>query len=301
MTPTVIIVALTITEAFNKVLEQIMNVMANKAAQASAQRAKQRGTFPMYDFDLISKSRFFQEAYTDETKEMIRQYGLRNSRLLSIAPTGSISNVLGVSGGVEPFFMLGYERTIKSMFEGERTITVWEKTPLKLAKKLNVTHINDLPEWAKVTSQNINFEDRAQVQAIIQKYVDTAISSTFNVPNYASVEDIKAIYIRAWELGLKGATVFRDNCAKIGILTGVGVEHSDNNPAKPVSIEVREIWERKNGNSQEFINVIEVSLGETKENKIEKEMCPLCGDVLVKRGGCTKCRNDECVFEKCSI
>jgi ribonucleoside-diphosphate reductase alpha chain len=174
-----------------------MKEMANAAAKASALRAKDMGVFPKYNWENTSKSRFFQEVYTDETKELIKQYGLRNSRLLSIAPTGSISNILGVSGGVEPFFMLGYQRIIKSIFEEEKVIWVYEKTPLKLIKNLKLDNHEELPDWAKVTSQNIKFEDRAKVQATIQKYVDTAISSTFNVPNEATTEVIENIYMTA--------------------------------------------------------------------------------------------------------
>ncbi len=110
------------TSEFIKVLDVIMSTMANAAAQASVELAVEKGTFPKYDYEKISSSRFFNEVYSEETKNMIQEYGLRNSRLLSIAPTGSISNIIGVSGGVEPYFMLGYQRTIKSMFEDEKTI-----------------------------------------------------------------------------------------------------------------------------------------------------------------------------------
>ena len=91
--------------------------------------------------------------------------------------------------------MLGYTRTTESLFEGKRKMTVWEKTPKKLAAYLGINSLDELPDWAKVTSQNIDFEERAAVQATIQKYVDTAISSTFNIPNEATVEDVMNIYI----------------------------------------------------------------------------------------------------------
>jgi ribonucleoside-diphosphate reductase alpha chain len=130
---------------FVKILGEIMSFMINAAAKASALRAKQLGVFPKYDYDKISRSRFYQEVFTDETKEMIQKYGLRNSRLVSIAPTGSISNIIGVSGGIEPYFMLAYNRTIKSMFETEVTIEVVEKTPAKLMNKMGLEHTNELP------------------------------------------------------------------------------------------------------------------------------------------------------------
>ena len=91
------------SDEFIKFIDVIMKEMANSAAQASAMRAKELGVFPKYDYEKISSSKFFNDVYTEETKNLIKECGLRNSRLLSIAPTGSISNVLGVSGGVSDF------------------------------------------------------------------------------------------------------------------------------------------------------------------------------------------------------
>lgn len=197
--------------------------------------------------------------------------------------------------------MLGYQRTIKSMFESERTIWVYEKTPLAMMKHFGLEIHTDLPEWAQITSQNIPFEKRAKVQSTIQKYVDTAISSTFNIPNSATVEDIEDIYLVAWKYGLKGATVFRDNCKKIGILSGGGV-HFDKNPAAFPSITVYETWlDKVTGKEKNYVNFIQISETEYSSEKIEHEKCPICGEHLVKQGGCTKCSNNDCVYEKCAI
>lgn len=289
------------TPKFVEFLDTTMKVMINAATQASATRAITHGVYPKYNFDNLSKSRFYQETLTDETKTMVKEHGMRNSRLLSIAPTGSISNILGVSGGVEPFFMLGYQRTIKSIFEQERTIWVNEKTPQKLIDHLRLNTPDELPQWAQITSQNIDFNDRAVVQATIQKYVDTAISSTFNLPNEATTDDIEDIYLTAWEKGFKGATVFRDNCKKIGILTGGG-EHFDNNPAPHPEIEVKERWTNKStGEVKEFVNHIVITDSNYSSEVIELEKCPVCGEHLVKKQGCTQCSNPECYFEKCAI
>jgi ribonucleoside-diphosphate reductase alpha chain len=304
------------SDGFIDLLEDIMKLMANAAAQASAERAKELGTFERYDYDLISKSTFFKHAYLDETKEMIKEYGLRNSRILSIAPTGSISNVLGVSGGVEPFFMLGYNRTIQSMFEAEKTITVWEKTPKALAAYLRVDSIDELPYWAKITSQNIEFEERAAVQATIQNYVDTAISSTFNLPNEATIQNIIDIYHSAHGFGLKGATVFRDNCAKVGILSGVNGWQIDENEAPTPKILITETWfDKETGTTTTTDKIFTVegpeSLGPIIK-KVDKpktvvhnselvDVCPLCGAPLVKQGGCHKCSDNECDYERCDI
>lgn len=289
------------TEEFIKVVDNVMKEMANSAAQASALRAKELGTFPKFNYENLIQSEFYNQVYTEETKKLLEKYGMRNSRLLSIAPTGSISNVLGISGGVEPFFMLGYQRTIKSMFENERTIWVYEKTPLAMMKHFGLEFHTGLPKWAQVTSQNIPFERRAKVQATIQKYVDTAISSTFNLPNEATIEDIEKIYEISWKYGLKGATVFRDNCKKIGILTGGG-EYFDKNPAPYPSIEVHETWINKTtGEEKRYINFIQIADTEYSSEKIEHELCPECGAHLVKQSGCTKCSNPDCYYEKCAI
>ncbi len=289
------------SKEFLNLLEQIMRVMANAAAVSSAEKALTHGVFKNYDYEKISNSSFFKFAYDKETVEIIKKNGLRNSRLLSIAPTGSISNLLGVSGGVEPFFMLGYERTITSMFETEKKVWVYEKTPLKLLRHLKLDHHDKLPAWAKVTSQNIKFEERAEVQALIQSYVDTAISSTFNLANSATTQDVEDIYLTAWQKGLKGATVFRDNCRRVGILSGGG-EHFDKNPAPLPEVTVYEKWHDKTTNIiKEFKTTITITENSLVNDKTPLEVCPECGSPLIKKEGCTKCSNNDCYFEKCAI
>jgi len=289
------------SEVFLDFLDKLMRRMINTATKASALRAKELGIFPRFDYDKVSQSKFYQTTIDADTDELVKQYGMRNSRLLSIAPTGSISNILGVSGGVEPFFQINYTRRIVSMFDEEKTITVWEKTPLALAKAMNVNP-DDLPAWALITSQNIDFSDRANVQATIQKYVDTAISSTFNLPNSATVEDVINIYMQAWTKGLKGATVFRDRCAKIGILAGINDDTKDLNPATPPHVHLEEKWiNKKTGKVSEYVTHISVTQSGTLPEKIDREICPLCGEVLVKKQGCIKCSDPDCVYEKCAI
>jgi ribonucleoside-diphosphate reductase alpha chain len=289
------------SDVFLDFLDKLMRRMINTATKASALRAKELGIFPRFDYEKVSKSKFYQTTIDPDTNELVKQYGMRNSRLLSIAPTGSISNILGVSGGVEPFFQINYTRRIVSMFEEEKTITVWEKTPLALAKAMNVNP-DDLPAWALITSQNIDFSDRANVQATIQKYVDTAISSTFNLPNSATVDDVINIYMQAWTKGLKGATVFRDRCAKIGILAGINDDTKDLNPATPPHVHLEEKWINKKTNKvNEYVTHISVTQSGTLPEKIDREICPLCGEVLVKKQGCIKCSDPDCVYEKCAI
>jgi ribonucleoside-diphosphate reductase alpha chain len=289
---------------FNEFLQEIMKHMINEAVRASALRAKEKGAFPMYNYEYTAASEFFYAALNEETRAMVLEYGLRNSRLLSIAPTGSISNVLGVSGGVEPFFMLGYNRNIKSIFEDEKIITVWEKTPKEFARFLGIDTLDELPRWAKITSQNIDIDARLMVQSIIQRYVDTGISSTFNLPNDATTDIIEDIYTKANGMRLKGITVFRDNCAKVGILSGADGWLMDENPATPPEIQVREYWlDKKTGEEREFITQIKIDpfTRQTMTERKYMDVCPVCDAPLVKQGGCTKCSNHECFYELCAV
>ena len=289
------------SDEFIQFLDELMSQMINQAAKASALKAKEDGAFPAFDYKKVSSSKFYQTVIKPETDELIKKYGLRNSRLLSIAPTGSISNIFGVSGGVEPYFQINYTRRIISMFDEEKKITVWEKTPLAMAKTLNITP-EELPEWTKITSQNINFQERADVQATIQKYVDTAISSTFNLPNSADVEDVMNIYVTAWEKGLKGATVFRDRCAKIGILAGINEATEDLNPAESPQFNIDEVWTNlKTNKVKEYQTHVVIEDAEYKPKRFEKELCPICKSVLIKKEGCIQCSNNECDYEKCAI
>jgi len=289
------------SETFLEFLDVLMNRMINQAARATALNAKEKGAFPAFDYEKVSASKFYKTVINPEVDELIKKYGMRNSRLLSIAPTGSISNILGVSGGVEPFFQISYTRRIISLFEEEKKITVWEKTPLAMAKTLGIKP-EELPEWTKITSQNIDVMDRANVQSVIQKYVDTAISSTFNIPNSALVEDVMDIYTTVWHKNLKGATVFRDRCAKIGILSGINAETKDLNPGTPPKMHVEESWINKiTKNKKEYITHVIIEDAVYKPEKMEKELCPMCHSVLIKKQGCIQCSNDLCDYEKCSI
>jgi len=289
------------SDEFLDFLDVLMKRMINEAAKATAINAKEKGAFPAFDYQKVSASRFYKTVISPEVDELIKKYGMRNSRLLSIAPTGSISNILGVSGGVEPFFQISYTRRIISLFEEEKKITVWEKTPLAMAKTLGIKP-EELPEWTKITSQNLDFMDRANVQSVIQKYVDTAISSTFNVPNSATVQDVMDIYITAWHKNLKGATVFRDRCAKIGILSGINAETKDLNPGVPPKMHVEEAWINKVTNDKkEYVTHVVIEDAVYKPEKMEKELCPMCHSVLIKKQGCIQCSNALCDYEKCSI
>lgn len=192
-------------------------VMANEVIKANALLAKEYGTYPMYDKNAVMISDFLYENTTQEVFDLVGQYGLRNSQILTIAPTGTLSTMLGISGGIEPIFSLSYTR--KTEYQGK---DVYEKIFTPIAYNYMKAHClskeDELPAFF-VTAQNINPFKRVEMQGVWQRHIDASISSTVNLPNNATVEDVEELYMAAWENGLKGMTIFRDGCDRMGILT----------------------------------------------------------------------------------
>ena len=197
--------------------DKIASTMKNSVVKASALLAKDAGPFPAYNYQYISQSPFFR-ALDPEAQEMVKKYGLRNSQLLTAAPTGSTSSMLGVSGGIEPIFSLSYIRSTHNEEEADNfQYKVFAKVAQEYMQHNKIAREEDLPEFF-VVSQDINFRDRIEMQAVWQNHIDASISSTVNLPEEASVQDVEDIYLCAWENGLKGITVFRNNCERQGVL-----------------------------------------------------------------------------------
>lgn len=197
---------------------QIGHTMINTALQQSALLAKDYGSYPMYNKEAILKSQFFNENATRETRELVEKYGLRNSQLLTIAPTGSISTMLGVSGGIEPIYSLSYTRKTESLYGKDKYYKVYTSIVKEYMKKFNIQKEEDLPDFF-VTALTLNYQERVKMQATWQKYIDASISSTINLPENTTIEDIENIYILAWKKGLKGITIYREGCKRSGILS----------------------------------------------------------------------------------
>jgi len=205
--------------------DQIGFCLINNAIKESSLLAKNKGTYPKYNAESILNSPFFITNTDDETKEIVKNYGLRNSQLLTCAPTGTLSTMLGISGGGEPIYELSYTRKTESLHEEEKYYKIF--TPiveeyLKLQKNTdfngNQYSDDELPDYF-VTAMSLDYKDRIAMQAIWQKHIDASISSTVNVPEEFTIEQVEDLYIKAWEMGLKGVTIFRNNCERVGILT----------------------------------------------------------------------------------
>lgn len=198
--------------------DRIGFAMADQAICTSADIAKDDGVYPKYNSMAIETSPYLRANVADSTYRNVKQYGLRNSQLLTIAPTGSLSSMLGVSGGIEPIFANYYTRKTESLHNHDEYYKVYTPIVEKYMKEHNITDDTMLPDFF-ITAQDLNYKNRIEMQAVWQKHIDASISSTVNVPNSFTVEETEDLYISAWESGLKGVTIFRDGCKRTGILT----------------------------------------------------------------------------------
>lgn len=203
---------------------KLFHRLTNEAVKASALLCQDYfNTFCEYDYDKTADSKFFQ-SLDDDTKEWVKKYGLLNGQLISIAPTGSISLLAGrYTGGCEPIYKLYYERTTHKLEEQGKTFRVFSHSieDLLVRNELPMdTGAEDIKKMFPYVIESHDVEPirRILTQATMQKYVDNSISSTVNLPESATPDDIFAIYDAAWQVGCKGITVFRDNCARGNIL-----------------------------------------------------------------------------------
>ncbi|MDD4279012.1 MAG: adenosylcobalamin-dependent ribonucleoside-diphosphate reductase [Candidatus Sumerlaeales bacterium] len=196
--------------------DYLFREMFRTAVKASSNRAIEKGSFPKYD-SAVWNSRIIKKHFCLEEIIKLKNNGLRNCSVLSIAPNGSLSTFLGISGGVEPEYAIKYTRRTVGATDGKDTLyDVYCMTAQKYFEQY--PNKTELPDYF-VTSAEIPFEKRIETQACMQRHVDTAISSTINLPQSATKDDVAKIYLLAWQNKLKGITVFRDGCKKLGILT----------------------------------------------------------------------------------
>lgn len=197
--------------------EKIGLVMADQALYTSAFLAGHSGPYDNYK-SCVQKSGFLKNNTCESTREVIEAYGLRNSQLLTIAPTGTISTMLGISGGIEPIFANSYTRKTESLHGHDEYYKVYTPIVKEYMDEHGIKDEAELPNWF-CTSSTISPLNRVLMQGAWQRHIDASISSTVNLPEEATIEDVEEIYLNAWKEGLKGITVFRNGCKRLGILT----------------------------------------------------------------------------------
>ena len=244
-----------------ELIEQTMSFITNAAYQASASLAGEKGASSIFNYDDYMQCPFIEEALNDQTKQLIAENGIRNIAIMSIAPTGSISNIIlsyinketnknyiGVSGGVEPIFATYYTRRTESFGEENTFFKVFHST---IQAYIDINNLKDelessgeevdiesiLPDYLTRTAHKIDSEKRVEIQGIIQKYIDHSISSTINLPEDVQPELISNIYLKAWKEKLKGVTIYRDG-SRFPILSTDG-EISEFQSAKEIEYKIK--------------------------------------------------------------
>ncbi len=265
-------------------IDQVFHCIARAAYQTSVELAKEKGTFPFF----TSGEAFINTGYMKQMDEDIRQdvlkYGIRNSHLLTIAPTGSTGTMVGVSTGLEPYFSFSYFRSgrLGKFIEVNAAIVdQW------LA--LNPGYTRDtLPEFF-VSAMELTPEEHADTQCAIQRWIDSSISKTVTAPRGFSVRQVQHIYERLYAGGAKGGTVYVDGSRDSQVLT---LSNEEENSWDQMDIErdfgvpvkkTQEAEKKTDLRADRQDRNIGVEVG---------DICPICLEGIVEEiGGCNTCTN----------
>lgn len=199
-----------------EIAQQIQRFATNVAYETSALLAKEKGAFPLYDKDKFLKSNFLK-VLNDNTKELIEEYGIRNSTLITIPPVGTGSILAGnISSGIEPIFALEYGRKILQS-DGSSSVELMEDYAWSLFKESDADDCITRPDYFK-TAMEIDPYDHIKMQICLQRYIDNSISKTANIPNSYTIEEYNNLLLFAITSGVKGFTSFREGTRE-GVLS----------------------------------------------------------------------------------
>ncbi len=198
------------SEAGRDFAQGVARHMRDEAYRASVELSRERGRFPLFNARDYLADGTFASRLPDDIKDAIRRDGIRNSHLLSIAPTGTVSLAFAdnASNGIEPAFSWSYQRT-KRMADGTRQSFPVEDYAYRLYRELG-GDVTALPDYF-VNALEMSAHDHLEMMAVVQPYIDTSISKTVNVPADYPFDAFKDLYFDAWRRGLKGLATYRPN------------------------------------------------------------------------------------------
>ena len=215
-----------------KTVDEIYQTLKLGVYRGSVDIAKELGAFPVWDQFLETKNPFLLRIKKEapELWSDMQKYGRRNIACLTSSPSGSMSILTGTTSGIEPLFNLQYTRRKKVNPEDtnvridfvDKTGDAWQNFDVyhpRLVQWMSITGECDIKKspWYGCCASEINWENRVKLQSVATKHIDHSISSTINLPERATVEDVAKIYETAWQSGIKGITVYREN-SRIGVL-----------------------------------------------------------------------------------
>ncbi len=275
----------------NQLVDEIFETIATTAYRTSIELAKEKGSFPFLIGDTEQETRELRERFTktgyvkklpEDIRQGILEHGIRNSHLLTVAPTGSTGTMVGVSTGLEPYFSFSYFRSGRL----GKFIEVKADIVQEYLDKHPGEDADNLPNWF-VTAMELAPEAHADTQCVIQKWVDSSISKTVNAPKGYSVEQVESVYLRLYNGGAKGGTVYVDGSRDTQVLSLKAEDNSFDEEAahqdeaadnKPHVVLMDTIHELEKTNV-----TIGSEIGDT---------CPVCRQGTVEDiGGCNTCTN----------
>jgi len=276
------------SEEGNKLVDEVFEVIATTAYRTSVELAKEKGSFPFLVGETEDRTRRLREAFIEtgymkkmpnDIRESILENGIRNSHLLTVAPTGSTGTMVGVSTGLEPYFSFTYYRSGRL----GKFIEVKADIVQEYLRENPNTNEHDLPHWF-VTAMELSPEAHADVQCVIQRWIDSSISKTVNAPRGYTVEQVEKVYERLYKGGAKGGTVYVDGSRDSQVLT----LKAEENDVEETPVEVKK-EERKVVliDTIQDLRSTDVTIGSEIGNT-----CPVCrkGKVM-EIGGCNTCDN----------
>ncbi|MEM6824867.1 MAG: adenosylcobalamin-dependent ribonucleoside-diphosphate reductase [Pseudomonadota bacterium] len=216
--------------------EAWMKAIARAAYLASVELAKEKGAFPLFESDKFLASGALQNM-DEDVREAIREHGIRNALLTSVAPTGTISLFAGnVSSGIEPVFAYAYTRKV---LQNDGTRDEEEVVDYAVQMWRDLKGNAPLPDHF-VNAQTLAPEDHVRMQAAAQKWVDSSISKTINCPEDITFEAFKDVYMQAWDTGCKGCTTYRPNAVTGSVLSVAAEPEAEAGPTSPIAARIEE-------------------------------------------------------------
>lgn len=273
----------------NELVDKVFETIATTAYRASVELGKEKGSFPFLVGETDAETASLREAFTntgfmkkmpEDIRENIKENGIRNSHLLTVAPTGSTGTMVGVSTGLEPYFSFSYFRSGRL----GKFIEVKADIVQEYLDQHPEADPNNLPEWF-ISAMELAPQAHADVQCVIQRWIDSSISKTVNAPRGYTVEQVQKVYERLYKGGAKGGTVYVDGSRDAQVLTLKAEENTfdeeieaPKEETKPHVVLVDTINE---------IRSTDVTIGSEVGNT-----CPVCRQGTVEEmGGCNTCTN----------
>ena len=280
------------SEEGNKLVDEIFQTIAVAAYEQSVELGKERGSFPFLQGGTEEETKRLRTAFINtgfmkkmpqHIREGVLANGIRNSHLLTVAPTGSTGTMVGVATGLEPYFSFSYFRSGR--------LGKFMEVKAEIVQEYLASHPdadeNNLPHWFK-SAMELSPEAHADVQCVIQKWIDSSISKTVNAPKGYKVEQVQKVYERLYNGGAKGGTVYVDGSRDTQVLTLKAEQ-----PTQNQQLEFEELMEQEQLTKRQVVLVDTIAPLDQTNVTIGSEVgntCPVCRQGTVEElGGCNTC------------